>query len=79
MDAQADASRQHQTDPAIARLVRSGNMAVLLAAKILAMIEDSGASQVEVFSALGAVRELVPALPISLVTAEDAPAPHSPV
>jgi hypothetical protein len=58
--------RQVQTDPALDRLVRSGNISVILAAKILALIQDSGASQVEILSALGAVRELLPALHISL-------------
>jgi len=65
--------RQVKTDPALERLVRSGSMSVLLAANILALIEDSGASQVEILSALGAVRELVPSLPISLVTSDRDP------
>ena len=60
-----------QTDPALDRLVRSGNMSVLLTAKILALIEDSGATQVEILSAIGAVRQLIPSLPISLNAADD--------
>ena len=62
--------RQPQTAPALDGLVRTGNTAVILTARILALAEDSGASQVEILSALGAVRELVLSFPISLVTSE---------
>jgi len=56
-----------QSDPALDRLVRSGNMAVILTARILGLIQDSGASRVEVLCALGAVKELLHSFPISLV------------
>jgi hypothetical protein len=54
-----------QTDPALDRLVRSGNMAVILTARILALIEDSGATQTEVMAALGAVEKLLLTLPMA--------------
>ncbi len=54
-----DVTCQRQTDPALKRLVRTGNMGVLLSARILALSEDSGASKVEVLAALGAVEKLL--------------------
>jgi hypothetical protein len=55
------------TDPLLEKLLHSGDMSILLVARILDLINSSGATQLEIFSALGAVRELVPSLPISLV------------
>jgi hypothetical protein len=40
-------------------------MAVILTARILALIEDSGATQTEVIAALGAVEKLLLTLPLS--------------
>lgn len=38
-------------------------LSMILATKILALIHDSGASQLEAFGALGAAREILPTLP----------------
>ena len=42
-------------------------MAVILTARILVLIEDSGASLVEIYSALNATKEIAGTLAISLV------------
>jgi hypothetical protein len=47
-------------DAALERFAQSPNMSVLLTAKILFLIQDSGASQMEAFSALNAVKALLP-------------------
>jgi hypothetical protein len=66
---------REQSDPALDRLVRSGNMAVILTARILALIEDSGASKLEVISALGVVEKLLLTLPMSFKTEESVSSP----
>jgi hypothetical protein len=44
-------------------------ISVILMDKILDLVVDSGASQLEVVSAIEAVKAILPSLPISLVTA----------
>lgn len=59
---------KYQTDPTLDRLLQSGNMGVFLAARILALVEDSGAAKVEVISALGVIDKLLATLPMSFDT-----------
>jgi hypothetical protein len=59
------------TDAALEKFVQSPNMSILLTARILFMIQDSGASQMEAFCALDAVKALLPSAGISHVPLSD--------
>jgi hypothetical protein len=50
------------------------NLPILLASRIVAMIEDSGAAQTEVLAALGVVYSLLPTLRISVIGGEESAA-----
>jgi hypothetical protein len=51
-------------------LSKSANMSMLLATRILELIDDSGAAQTEAYAALGVVQCLLPMLDISKIPAE---------
>lgn len=55
-------------DPALDRLGRSGNMSIILTARILVLLQDSGASQVEAHSALNACTALFSSMGASTVS-----------
>jgi len=59
--------RQMQTDPALDQAGAIGQHGSILSARILALIEDSGASLVQIYSALNAAKEIAGTLAISLV------------
>jgi hypothetical protein len=46
-------------------------MGMMLARQIIAVIENSGSSQVEALAAIGMVRNVIPTLPISAVSGAD--------
>lgn len=52
-------------DAAIEKLAGAHAMSITLMARILCLIEESGASQMEAFSALNAAKDLLPSLGIS--------------
>jgi hypothetical protein len=56
----------------LTNLTEGSNLSLLLAARIVRAIEDSGAAQTEVIAALGIVQCLLPTLKISSITDEDA-------
>ncbi len=60
------------TPSAIEKISARANVAILLAARIVALIENSGAAQTEVCSALGVVQAVLPTLGIPAVTDPDA-------
>ena len=61
----------------VGSLSRNTNVTILLAARIIEVIEDSGAAQTEVLSALGVAHCLLPTLGISQVNEGDAVRPTS--
>lgn len=53
-------------EPALDRLISSGNMSLLLAARIISLIQDAGANRIETAAAFNIVNALLATMDVSL-------------